>query len=37
MSVIGLMWCGWGVCRGLEQGLEEWCYVCVGCESGFIV
>ena len=24
-----------GVC--LDQGLEEWCYVCVTCESGLFV
>ena len=25
-------WCRWGVCRGLDQGLEGWCYVCVSCK-----
>ena len=39
VSVLGLL-CG-GVCgewvRGLDQGLEEWCYVCVRCGSGFAV
>ena len=22
--VFWLRWCGWGVCRGLDQGIEEW-------------
>ena len=30
-----------GVCgewaRGLDQGLEGWCYVCVSCKSGLYV
>ena len=33
VSVFGLRWCMWGVGRGLDQGLEGWCYICVGCES----
>ena len=24
VSVFGLLYCRWGVGRGLEQGLEEW-------------
>ena len=35
--VFGLYWCMWGVGRGLDPGLEGWCYVCVSCESGFFV
>ena len=37
MSVFWLPWCRWGVGRGLDQGLEGWCYVCVSCECGFSV
>ena len=35
--VSALRWCGWGVGRGLDQGLEGWCYGCVKCETGFSV
>ena len=24
VSVFGLRWCGWGVGRGLDQGMEGW-------------
>ena len=24
VCVFGLRWCMWGVCRGLDQGLEGW-------------
>ena len=26
-------WCRWGVGRGLYQGLEGWCYVCMSPDS----
>ena len=35
--VSGLQWCMSGVDRGLDQGLEAWCYVCVSCESRLFV
>ena len=34
---VSVFWFGWGVGRGLDPGLEGWCYVCVRCESGFSV
>ena len=34
-SVVGGVGGEW--VRGLAQGLEGWCYVCVSCESGFSV
>ena len=38
VSVFWLRWCGWGVGRGLDQGLEGWGgVVCVSCESGLSV
>ena len=35
VSVFWLRWCGWGVGRGLGQGLGAvgWCYVCVSLDS----
>ena len=32
VGCVGGEWVG-----GLDQGLEGWCYVCVGCESGLSV
>ena len=36
VSVFELLWCRWGVVRGLGSGSEGvgWCYVFVSCESG---
>ena len=35
---VSVFWlCRWGMGRGLDQGLEGWCYVCVSSESGFSV
>ena len=33
VSVFGLRWC---VGRGLDQGLEGWCYVCVDGRSRYL-
>ena len=37
--VFWLVWCRWGVGRGLGpgSGVVGWCYVYVSCESGFSV
>ena len=35
--VFGLRWCRWGVGRGYGPGSGGWCYICVSCESGFLV
>ena len=39
VSVFWLLWCRWGVGRGLGPGSVAvgWCYVCVRCESGLFV
>ena len=40
VSVFYLQWCGWrrwGVGRVLDQGLEGRLYVCVSCESRFVM
>ena len=39
VSVFGLRWYMWGMCRGLGlvPGGLVWCYVCVRCGSGLSV